>query len=285
MNRLRQNLRKNEIMIFKENIINCKGISKMTTPKSNEISWWNELAQKLNGYKCNYKEEFENENGENEFSILVKKYLKDYPIALDIGCADGTFALELSKYAKHITAIDLSPVMIETAKKSMAKSNVEFIVADAKCLPFSDHSFDLVISRRGPVSAPRFFEEAVRVTKPGGLIIEITIGEKDAVELKQVFNRGQGYDNIGKSRYMEIRNKIESNNSTRIKRMSEFFCSAFYPSIEDIILLLSSTPIIDDFDMKKDKDFLKKVQQKYMTEKGIYRTYHRLIWVAEKLRD
>lgn len=254
----------------------------MTTSKSDELAWWNELAHKLNGYKSNYQVVFDGENGENEFTEIVKKLLEDYPKVLDIGCADGTFAIEISTHAKQITAIDLSPIMIETAMKSTTKSNIEFLVADGKHLPFSDHSYDLVISRRGPVSVPEFFEEAVRVTKPGGLIIEITIGEKDAFELKKIFKRGQGYDNMNKSRYMEIRNRIESHKLVRIKQMHEYFCRAYYPSIEDIILLLSSTPIIDDFDIKNDKELIKSFEQRYTTEKGIYRTYHRITWIAEK---
>lgn len=84
---------------------------------------------------------------------------------------------------------------------------------------------------------------------------------------------------------MEIRNRIEGNKSVRVKQMYEYFCRAYYPSIEDIILLLSSTPIIDDFDINNDKEILKTIEQRYSTEKGICRTYHRLIWIAEKLKD
>lgn len=258
---------------------------KMTTSKSDDIEWWNELARKLDGYKSNYIVEFDGENGEQDFSGIVKELLKDYPTALDIGCADGAFAIELSSYAKKITAVDLSPVMIEAAKRSTAESEVEFIVADARHLPFPDNTFDLVISRRGPVSAPEFFEEAVRVTKPSGLIIEITIGETDAVELKQIFNRGQGYDRIHYSRYLEIRDRIDSNPLVRMRQMNEYFCNAIYPSLEDIVVLLSSTPIIDDFDVLNDKKYLTQIEQELTTSRGIYRTYHRIIWIAEKLRD
>lgn len=255
----------------------------MTRSKSNEVAWWNQLAKRLNGFQGNYKVSFDGANGEGEFTESVRELLKTYPNALDVGCADGRFAIELSSYAKKITAIDFSPVMIETAKKAANSLNVEFIVADAKRLPFSDNTFDLVISRRGPVSQPEFLEEAIRVTRSGGKIIEITIGEKDAIEFKQVFNRGQGYTNKDKSRYWEIKNKIEINNQIKVNQIHEYYCDAYYPSIDDIALLLSSTPIIEDFSINNDLDFLKSIEQRYSTERGIRRTYHRITWIAEKL--
>jgi ubiquinone/menaquinone biosynthesis C-methylase UbiE len=255
----------------------------MLHPKSNEIEWWNELAKKLNGYKGNYRVSFEGANGELEFTEIVKKLLRDHSNALDIGCADGSFAIELSSYAKKITAVDLSPVMIDTAKKSANRANLEFIVADAKKLPFSDHTFDLVISRRGPVSEPEFLEEAIRVTRPGGLLIEITIGEKDAIEFKEIFNKGQSFNNKNKSRYLEIKNRIGLINEVKLRQIHEYYSDAYYPSLEDIVLLLSSTPIIDDFNMNNDQALLQLIEEKYSTVKGIRRTYHRLIWIAEKL--
>src|SRR5206468_4131353 len=94
-------------------------------------------------------------------------------IILDIGCADGVFAKEIAPYASKVTAVDLSPVMIAAAKNSYQENQVEFIVANAKELPFSNHTFDLTLSRRGPVSEPEFLEEAIRVTKSRGQIIEI----------------------------------------------------------------------------------------------------------------
>ncbi|CAM3148972.1 class I SAM-dependent methyltransferase [Paenibacillus sediminis] len=255
----------------------------MTIQNSNDIEWWNELALRLNGYQGNYKVNFVGLNGEVEFTNLVKDLLRDHPNTLDVGCADGRFAIDLSSFASRVTAIDLSPVMIEAAKKSTKAPNLEFIVCDAKEMPFSDNSFDLVISRRGPVSEPVFLEEAIRVTKPMGKIIEITIGERDAIEFKDVFNRGQGYLNKSKSRYLEIRNRLELNSEIKISQIHEYFCDAYYPSIEDVALLLSSTPIIDDFNIESDLPLLRTIETEYHTNKGIRRTYHRIIWIAEKL--
>ncbi len=251
-------------------------------PNSNQIDWWNEVARKLDGYQGGYKAIFDGNSGEEDFVELVKEKLKKHPLALDVACADGKFTTEIAPHAKRVTGIDLSPVMIEKAKNGGKRNDVEFMIADAKKLPFADGYFDLVISRRGPVSQPGYLEEAIRVAKPGGVIMEITIGDQDAIEFKKIFNRGQGFSASGESRYEEIKKRLQKNEKIKIKEIREYFCDVYYPTVEDIVLLLSSTPIIDDFDLNKDYQYLETIEDMCKTEQGIRRTYHRLIWVIQK---
>ncbi len=64
---------------------------------------------------------------------------------LDVGCAKGFMLHDLSKLIPGITAkgIDISEYAIANAIDDM-KQNIQF--GDAKCLPFADDSFDVVIS-------------------------------------------------------------------------------------------------------------------------------------------
>jgi ubiquinone/menaquinone biosynthesis C-methylase UbiE len=66
---------------------------------------------------------------------------------IDIACGTGALVFKLSKKAKHITGIDLSESMIETARKTQKKlniRNVNFIVKDAKDLNcYKDNEFDI----------------------------------------------------------------------------------------------------------------------------------------------
>jgi ubiquinone/menaquinone biosynthesis C-methylase UbiE len=250
---------------------------------SDQIDWWNQIAQKLNGYQGNYNVVVEGNSGEEDFIELVKNKFKKFPSVLDVACADGKFTSEIAAFADRIIGVDLSPIMIEKAKSNSNTKNVEFIVADAKKLPFEDNYFDMIISRRGPVSEPYFLEEAIRVAKPGGQIVEITIGDQDAIEFKEIFNRGQGFTESNKSRYEEVKKRLLLNNRVKLKELREYFCDAYYPTVEDVALLLSSTPIIDDFDLNEDYKYIETIQDKYKTENGIRRTYHRLIWVIEKI--
>lgn len=57
--------------------------------------------------------------------LTIKENLKGEKI-LDVGCADGLMTKELSKYFKHITAIDGSEKLIKRAEKYNLK-NVKFI--------------------------------------------------------------------------------------------------------------------------------------------------------------
>jgi ubiquinone/menaquinone biosynthesis C-methylase UbiE len=255
----------------------------MEDSQSNQIEWWNNIARKLNGYQGNYQVSYEGLTGESEFKQIVLEKVRKFPNVLDIGCVDGAFAKEIAPYASKVTAVDLSPVMIAAAKNSYQEDHVEFIVANAKELPFQDHTFDLILSRRGPVSEPEFMEEAIRVTKSGGQILEITIGNKDAYEFKEIFHRGQGYERINLSRSSEIKERIESNPDLKLREVYEYYSYAYYPTIEDVILLLSSTPIVDDFEITQDFTFINAILEKLGTAKGIRRTYHRLIWIAEKI--
>ena len=78
------------------------------------------------------------------FEKLVKE--KDFKNILDVGCASGRMANEISKiYPKaKITAIDVYKKTINYGKKTYP--HIKFIQADAHKLPFNKNSFDLVIN-------------------------------------------------------------------------------------------------------------------------------------------
>ncbi|MCD4778754.1 MAG: methyltransferase domain-containing protein, partial [Desulfobacterales bacterium] len=95
---------------------------------------------------------------------------------LEVGTGTGK---NLEYYPKDckVTAIDISPKMLEHAKKRMAgMDNISLLVMDAELLAFADNSFDYVIttfvlcSIPNPVAALR---EMRRVCKPDGLVINL----------------------------------------------------------------------------------------------------------------
>ena len=74
-----------------------------------------------------------------------------------------------------MSGIDLTPVLIERARKnaSIAGVEIDFIEGDAEALPYTDASFDVVLSQFGHIFAPRpavALKEMLRVLKPGGRI-------------------------------------------------------------------------------------------------------------------
>jgi SAM-dependent methyltransferase len=251
---------------------------------SNSKAWWNSLADKLNGYKTAQSARFDGPNGEAEFADMAKLTVQMFPNVLDVGCADGRFTFELAAHARSITGIDLSERMIHFAKESAtaSMSHAQFVIGDGRWMPFASDSFDLVISRRGPVSIPAFLDEAIRVVRPGGAIMEITIGDYDAIELKRLLGRGQGYPLADISRKDEICNRIGGHSDLALRLCREFRCGAYYPKLEDMAELLTSTPIVDDFDPATDWSVLEQGSESLRTVNGFRRTYHRIIWMAEK---
>ena len=95
-------------------------------------------------------------------------------LVLDVGCGTGNLTralLERLSEDGRVVAVDISPRMVEVAKRKVADARVVWRVADARSLPLPDASCDRVICYS---VWPHFEErEAVaaelrRVLRPGG---------------------------------------------------------------------------------------------------------------------
>ncbi len=92
---------------------------------------------------------------------------------LELGCGTGHWSDFFTKAGFFVTGIDSSDAMLEVAKRKEIP-NVDFQKADAGKLPFSDNSFQTVVS----ITMLEFVEdiegvidEADRVLAPGGTLI------------------------------------------------------------------------------------------------------------------
>jgi len=218
----------------------------------------------------------------NFFEFLIKFANKNFRI-LDLGCGSGELTLKLSLFFKEIVGIDPFEDYIKSAdelKKSVGAENVIFKVADGKNLPFKDGYFDIIFSSRGPLSANiNFIRESFRVLKKGGLMIEETIGEKDKIELKKIFGRGQNYPN--QETKLESVKKLLAHSGMKLIESKYFKFYQVYSSINDIVEILERAPIIPDFNKIRDKSHLEEVDKK-LNDEGIQLSSHRLFWVAVK---
>ena len=100
--------------------------------------------------------------------------------AIDVGTGPGTFPIFLSKAIPGIRfkGIDLSPVMVEIAKRNAREEGladkIEFELGSAYSFPVEDHSLDLVLCittlhhLEHPVD---FFNEVARSLKLGGAFV------------------------------------------------------------------------------------------------------------------
>jgi SAM-dependent methyltransferase len=95
---------------------------------------------------------------------------------LDAATGPGTAAIRAATRGGRVTGIDLTPSLIEEAKRRAAEAGLEidFRVGDAEDLTVADESFDVVMSAIGVQFAPRsevVVSELVRATRAGGTIL------------------------------------------------------------------------------------------------------------------
>jgi SAM-dependent methyltransferase len=97
---------------------------------------------------------------------------------LDVGCGTGFLSLLLAEQGHTVTGIDLSPEMrtkaAEKAKK--AELNISFIPGDAEEPPFSQQSFDVIVSRHVAWTLPspqKALENWKALLAPGGAVVII----------------------------------------------------------------------------------------------------------------
>lgn len=94
---------------------------------------------------------------------------------LDVACGTGNLAIPAACTGAEVTGLDIVPDLIDQARTIADTLGVKarFEVGDAEALPYSDDSFDVVMSMFGAMFAPRpdvVAGELKRVCKPGGLI-------------------------------------------------------------------------------------------------------------------
>ncbi len=92
--------------------------------------------------------------------------------ALDVGCGTGEGTLFLAREfpQARVRGVDLSAEMVQAAVAKVGldpEGRIAFKVGDAAALPYPDESFDLVAQ----LNMPPFFDEMVRVLRPGGHVI------------------------------------------------------------------------------------------------------------------
>ncbi|MEA1944375.1 MAG: class I SAM-dependent methyltransferase [Euryarchaeota archaeon] len=147
---------------------------------------------------------FWSKNASRYDQSIIKKHWKIYPLLLDkiaqnvetgdtileVATGTGLVALKMASAADQVHAIDISPQMIDVAKKKAEETgidNVAFSVEDAYALPFGDGIFDTVIcnnalhNMKHPGDA---LSEIRRVLKPDGRFIAIIAGAGESLKFK-----------------------------------------------------------------------------------------------------
>jgi ubiquinone/menaquinone biosynthesis C-methylase UbiE len=103
---------------------------------------------------------------------MLSSRIKTGDHVLELGCGSGYFTKELAGLPIRVTAIDISPDLIEEAKNQVKAGNVTFRIQNAYQTDFDDCAFDAVIgsSVLHHLDTAKAMAEIYRVLKNGGHI-------------------------------------------------------------------------------------------------------------------
>ncbi len=96
--------------------------------------------------------------------------------AVDLACGPGTLALRFAPHVRWICGLDLTPAILERARRSAAAeglANLDFAIGDAQSLPFADASLDIAVTSYSFHHFPdpaRIIAEMARVVRRGGRV-------------------------------------------------------------------------------------------------------------------
>lgn len=120
-------------------------------------------------------------SGERIWSDIrrIAGYAPDHnAVLVEIGCGVGRLTRLLARESAHVHAFDISAEMLKIAEASLAQSNISFHLAESPDLPqlpaaCADAFIAYCVFQHLPdyETLRRYLEAAVRVLRPGGLLV------------------------------------------------------------------------------------------------------------------
>ncbi len=145
----------------------------MLTQEQINESW----TVRSDNYNRYVEEEFGTNRPEKWLEIIEANAPSTRPLQiLDAGCGPGFFSVLLSHAGHMVTGVDGSAGMLAHARENAAHFGVSPVLmqGDFGALPFSDGTFDLVVSRNVTHIIRdhlQVYGEWLRVLKPGGVLL------------------------------------------------------------------------------------------------------------------
>lgn len=111
---------------------------------------------------------------------------------LDVACGSGAVAIPAARRGAEVTAVDISPTMIDllTARAHAERVQVDGRVMDLHALDLPEDAFDVTVSQHGVTMSPRLdvaLAELARVTGRGGTVAVVAFGPLPTVEFLDTF--------------------------------------------------------------------------------------------------
>ena len=138
---------------------------------TNEIEHGRFLASHDPGEIWNWESPAGKKRWQRRVEMLTSKIIPGMDV-LELGCGTGYFTREILSTGAKITAIDISPALLEIARKNISSGNIDFCLENAYSMSFPGMSFDCVIgsSVLHHLDIRKALGEIFRVLKPGGAV-------------------------------------------------------------------------------------------------------------------
>lgn len=149
--------------------------------RPHSYEWYRRLAKLHRGYYYPWQSILPPYNGEDVYLEMLHSHLHPELDVLDAGCGHGELTLQIAAGCQHVLGYDRIPEYIQLAQQAaqeQAVTNVAFVCADSSPeanqgqarIPAGSGSFDLLVSRRGPIN---WIEDARRVARPGAILLQL----------------------------------------------------------------------------------------------------------------
>jgi ubiquinone/menaquinone biosynthesis C-methylase UbiE len=141
-----------------------------------EMDLKDSVTRQFGAVAANYAASFTHSQGPDLDRLVERAKALAPKTMLDAGCGTGHTALALAASGIRMTALDLTPEMLEQGR-GLAKERaleISFDLGDVEALPYPDASFDAVSSRLAAHHFPnprRAVSEFMRVLRPGGTFL------------------------------------------------------------------------------------------------------------------
>jgi SAM-dependent methyltransferase len=246
-------------------------------------SWydeWRRIARVNPGYVARLPHRYEGDSGEAFFEERLWNNLIPGCRVLDLGCGGGEFTLRMAGRA-WVVGLDPFREMLRYALGLRGHQQVSWVRAMGEALPFADTTFDVVYSRRGPGSEPRFLPEVVRTLRPGGRFLEITIGERMAWELAEIFGRWQ-MAGVKEKRSQALRRRLKEHGLRPLLIRDFVSRHVLLGGVDELATALEGSPAIPGVDRERDAAALVEAAKRLRVHDGLAWTDHRVVLEAMK---
>ena len=158
----------------------------------------------------------------------------------DLGCGEGYLAIEASRWAGRVVAVDVSAKALEAARERAREKGARDILwkrGDIEALPLETGSFDVALlsqalhHAREPMRALR---EAARILAPGGTLLLLDLKTHREEWVRKLGDHWLGFDESTIRRMMKeaglVRLRIEVGSRRRGDPFQVFIASGGKPS-------------------------------------------------------